>query len=84
MPSITVKPATITIFYVMNIKKSQLNAFLEPPRLFDFRKFSNLSTRYSSSSVIRNFRVLRVVILGEQKIHTFEAKRQAILIKIGE
>ena len=39
---ISEKPATNTIFYVINIKKSQLQTLLEPPHLFDFGKFSYL------------------------------------------
>ena len=41
---ISEKSATNTVFYVMNMKKSQLNALLEPPRLFDFGNFSYLQT----------------------------------------
>ena len=38
---ISEKIATNTVFYVTNIKKSQLHdALLEPPHLFDFGKFS--------------------------------------------
>ena len=43
---ISEKPATNTVFYVhtyiINVKKSKLHALLEPPRLFDFGKFSYL------------------------------------------
>ena len=41
---ISEKPVTNTVFYVINIKKNSnyVHALLEPPRLFDFVKFSYL------------------------------------------